>query len=76
MKMFSKMRYLAAKAITYLAGAALFCCLGADPERSDPLEVVMIMMVSGGWLLLVAWEKGWMMGTKAWEESEGDNELR
>lgn len=75
--MINKIRRLVVKAITYLAGAALFCCLCADPEMSDPLAVVMILLVSGGWLLVVAWGNGWLLGTKAWQEreSEGRNDL-
>ena len=57
------------KTITWIMGIIFLCCMCAA-DSSNLLVLFILMGVSGGWLILVAYANGWIMETEPWYEMQ------
>ena len=65
----NRIRIFIVKTITAIMGIIFILCMcAADSEQLMP--VVILMLISGGWLHLVAYANGWVTDTEPWYERE------
>ena len=68
-KTLNKIRIYIVKAITAVMGLIFIISLSAADDT--PFRVLIpMMLISGGWLFLVAYANGWITDTEPWYERE------
>lgn len=61
------------EAITWIMGIIFICCICAGPDN-DPLIMIPLLGMSGGWLFRMVYINGWVMNSDPWNERQKHEE--
>ena len=66
-KTLNKIRIMLIKSISIIMGVIFVCCMCAADE-GNLVIIFSGMVISGGWLFLLAYANGWIMDTEPWNQ--------
>lgn len=66
-KIMNRIRIITVKAISIFMGIVLVLCMCAA-DTGSPLVIIPGILISGGWLFLLAYANGWVMDTDPWHQ--------